>query len=122
VTQHDVEQLIGRLLQVGVLLAALVVATGGLMLLGQHGSAVADYHVFHGEPAALSQLGGILRGALTLDASAIIQFGLVILIATPVARVALTLFAFAIQRDRTYVLLTALVLALLLFGLISGRG
>jgi uncharacterized membrane protein len=122
VTEHDVKQLIGRLLQVGVLLAALVVITGGVMLLGQHGSAVADYRVFRGEPAALSQPGGILRGVLALDAGAIVQFGLVILIATPVARVALTLVAFAIQRDRTYVLLTALVLALLLFGLISGRG
>jgi uncharacterized membrane protein len=122
VTQHDVEQLIGRLLQVGVLLAAMVVVTGGAMLLSQHGSAIADYHVFRGEPAALSQLGGIMRGVLTLDAGAIVQFGLVILIATPVARVALTLVVFAIQRDRTYVMLTLLVLALLLFGLISGRG
>jgi uncharacterized membrane protein len=43
----------------------------------------------------------------------------VLLIATPLARVALTLGAFLLQRDRLYVLLTAVVLVLLLFGLFS---
>jgi uncharacterized membrane protein len=122
VTQHEVEQVIGRLLQVGVLLAAAVVLTGGVMFLAQHGSTTADYHVFRGEPAMLSQLGGILRGAWALDPSAVVQFGLVLLIATPVARVALTLVAFALQRDRAFVMLTLLVLVLLVFGLVSGRG
>ena len=49
----------------------------------------------------------------------IVQLGLVLLIATPVARVALTLGAFLLQRDRLYVVLTTIVLVLLLFGLFS---
>lgn len=114
------DQVIGRLLQLGVLLAAAVVLTGGVMFLLQHGSATADYHVFHGEPAAFSQLSGILHGVATLDAGAIVQLGLVLLIATPVARVALTLVAFVMQRDRTFVALTLLVLVLLLYGLTAG--
>jgi uncharacterized membrane protein len=48
-----------------------------------------------------------------------VQFGIVLLIATPVARVALMLGAFVLQRDRLYVALTAVVLALLLLGLFS---
>jgi uncharacterized membrane protein len=44
----------------------------------------------------------------------------VLLIATPIARVALTLVAFLIQRDRLYVALTAVVLVLLLWGLLAG--
>ena len=118
-TDSRVEQIIGRLLQIGVLVAAAVVVAGAMALLAQHGSAPADYSVFHGEPAALTTLSGIVRGALALDSRAVVQFGLVLLIATPVARVALTLVAFAIQRDRVYVAITAFVLALLIYGLVS---
>jgi uncharacterized membrane protein len=46
-----------------------------------------------------------------------VQLGVILLIATPVARVALTLVAFAVQRDRIYVALTAVVLIVLLYGL-----
>ena len=121
-TEHEFEQTIGRLLQAGVLIAAAVVLAGGGMMLAQPGSAHADYHTYSGEPAALTQLGSIVRGVGALDASAIVQFGLVLLIATPVARVALTLVAFTLQRDRTFMALTLIVLALLLFGLLSGKG
>lgn len=120
-SDHDVEQLIGRLLQAGVMLSASITIIGGVMFLIQHGTAVADYHSFSATPGPLSTLGGIVHGALSLDSAAIVQLGLVLLIATPVMRVALTLVAFAIQRDRLYVLITAVVLALLLYGLIRGR-
>ena len=49
------------------------------------------------------------------------KLGLLVLIATPIARVACTLVAFALQRDRTYVGITAIVLALLLYGLVLGK-
>jgi uncharacterized membrane protein len=39
------------------------------------------------------------------------------LIATPIARVLLSLVAFALQRDRTYVVVTLIVLVVLLSGL-----
>ena len=116
-----VEQLVGRLLQVGVLIAAVVTIVGGLMLLAHHGHEVPVYTPFRGEPAELTTLGGIVRGAFALDARAIIQLGLVCLIATPVMRVAFTLVAFVLQRDRMYVLITAIVLTLLLYGLVFGR-
>lgn len=120
-TDDAVEQLIGRLLQIGVGLSALVVLTGGVMLLRHHGSDVPSYRTFSGEPEAIRTLTGIVRGVMALDARAIIQFGLLVLIATPILRVALTLVAFALQRDRTYVAITTLVLALLLYGVIFGR-
>ena len=47
----------------------------------------------------------------------LIQFGLLLLIAVPVARVAFSVVAFALQRDRTYVVVTLIVLAVLLYGL-----
>ena len=119
-SDHAVEQVVGRLLQVGVLVAALVVAIGGAMLLVQHGHAVADFSLFRGESSLLRSIGAIAGAALAGDARAITQAGIVLLIATPVARVAFTLVAFILQRDRVYVALSATVLVLLLYGLIWG--
>ncbi|HJP84703.1 MAG TPA: DUF1634 domain-containing protein [Gemmatimonadaceae bacterium] len=115
------EQIIGRLLQLGVLLAAIVVLIGGVMLLVQYGSHIAAFQIFRGESATLSNVRGIVGSALHGDSRGIVQLGLLLLIATPVARVALTLGAFAIQRDRLYIVTTTIVLALLLYGLIWGR-
>ena len=100
-TDHAVEQLIGRFLQFGVMLAAGVVLVGGTLVLVQHGGAPVSYAVFHGAPEQLRTIGGIVRGALALDSKAIVQLGLVLLIATPVARVAFMLIAFVVQRDRS---------------------
>jgi uncharacterized membrane protein len=119
-TDDAVDQLIGRLLQIGVLIAALVVLCGGVLLLAQHGGARVSYAVFNGEPAQLRSLAGIVRGAFALDSRSLVQLGLVLLIATPVARVAFTLVAFIIQRDRVYVAVTVVVLALLVYGLVFG--
>ena len=120
-SDHALEQIIGRLLQIGVLISALVVVVGGIALLVRHGSVPADFGSFRSEPSELSTLGGIVRGASHLDSHAIVQFGLVLLIATPILRVALTLIAFWWQRDRLYMCITAFVLTLLAYGLLWGR-
>jgi uncharacterized membrane protein len=120
-SDHAMEQLVGRLLQIGVLISAVVVAIGGALLLVRHGGDVATYSTFRGEPGYLTSLVGIVHGAIALDTRAIVQLGLVLLIATPVLRVAFTLVAFVVQRDRQYVFITTVVLALLLYGLLLGR-
>lgn len=121
-SDHEVEQLIGRLLQIGVLVAAAVVIVGAVMMLMHHGRTPVGFRSFTTASSPLQELSGIFRGAMALDSASIVQLGLVLLIATPVLRVALTLVAFAIQRDRVYILLTTVVLALLLYGLVWGRG
>lgn len=113
------QQAVGTLLRVGVLLAAAVVLTGGIAYLARHGAAVPDYHVFRGQPANLRSLTGIVRSAFALDERGIIQLGLLLLVATPIARVAIAGVAFAFERDRTYVLVALLVLALLLKSLLG---
>ena len=120
-SDYAVEQLVGRLLQIGVAASAIVTGIGGLMLLLRHGCEVPSYAKFTGEPEAIRTLSGIVHGAAALDARSIIQLGLVLLIATPILRVAFTLVAFALQRDRMYVLITSIVLAVLLYGLIFGK-
>ena len=119
-TDRRLETIVGRLLQVGVLIAAAVVVAGGFLLLVQHGATPVDYRDFRNVTTPLHRLGGIPRLAVTLDSRAIVQLGLVLLIATPVARVALTLIAFMLQRVRLYAVLTAIVLVLLVYGFVGG--
>lgn len=119
-TDDDVDQLLGNLLRVGVIIATIVAVVGGILFLAQHGLEPANGRVFHGEPPELRSIGGIFRGVLALRSAAIIQLGLVLLVATPVARVAMSLVAFILQRDRTYVVVTTIVLALLIFSLTGG--
>lgn len=121
VSDHVLEQVVGRMLQLGVLLAAVVVLAGAVALLWHHGSEPVSYVAFSGEPDRLRSVAGIVGGAMALRSDAIVQLGLLLLIATPIARVALTLVAFVIQRDRTYVVITLIVLALLLYGLFFGH-
>ena len=118
-SDYDVEQVVGRLLQAGVILASIVVVLGGTLLLARHGGERTAFAVFRGDASPLRSVSAAFVGAVHGDPRAIVQLGLVLLIATPVARVALTLTAFAAQRDRLYVAMTALVLILLLFGLFS---
>jgi len=120
-TDYQIDQVIGRVLQVGVLAAAIVTVIAGVAYLRQHGTEIADYRNFRGVPATLSSLSGILRGVAAGQPAAMVQVGLVLLILTPIARVALTLGAFLMQRDRLYVLLTSIVLAVLVYGLFWAR-
>jgi uncharacterized membrane protein len=113
------QHVVGNLLRFGVLLAAAVVLAGGILYLARHAATIPDYRVFRGQPANLRSLGGIVRTALALDERGVVQLGLVLLIATPIARVAIAGVAFVFERDRTYVLVALLVLALLLKSLLG---
>lgn len=113
------EAIIGNLLRAGVLLAAAVVLAGGALFLVRHGSAP-HYGIFQGEPADLRTPSGVLADAVALRGRGVIQLGLLILLATPVARVAFSVFAFAMQRDLLYVIVTLVVLAVLVFSLAGG--
>jgi len=116
-TDERVASLVGNLLRFGVLLAAAVVAIGGLLYLAHHGGEPVAYHVFRGEPRALRNIPGIVSSVDGFGARGIIQLGLLLLIATPVARVAFSAFAFLLERDRMYVVVTLIVLATLLYSL-----
>ncbi len=120
-TDEHAEQIIGSLLRVGVLVAAAVVSLGGLAYLLQHGTAFPHYKVFHGQPSDLRTVPGIVTDAFALRPRGLIQLGLLLLIATPVARVAFSVYVFACQHDRIYVMVTWIVLSILIFSLAGGR-
>ena len=118
-SDRRVESSVGNLLRVGVIVAGSIVLAGGLIFLVRHGTEPANYRVFRGEPSDLRRLSGIVRGAIALRGRAIIQLGILLLIATPIARVAFAMFGFAKEKDRTYVLFTGIVLVILLYSLVG---
>ena len=114
---QKIEDIIGNLLRIGVGTAAAVVLVGAAAYLVRHGFGHANYRVFRGEPSDLRTLRGIVRAAVGLHPRGIIQLGLVLLIATPIARVAFSVLAFAVERDRMYVVFTLMVLGILILSL-----
>jgi uncharacterized membrane protein len=120
--QRDVqfELLLANLLRAGVLLSATVVLIGGVLYLIQFGGERADLKTFRSEPAEPRSFTEIAENAVSLDGRALIQFGLLLLVATPVARVAFSVYGFLRERDFTYVTLTLIVLAVLLYSLFFG--
>ena len=119
-TDRRTEAAMGTLLRVGVLVAAILVAAGGVALLLQRWDQVDRYGTFTGVAARLTSPASVIRAAVALDPAALAVLGLIVLVLTPVARVAFALLAFTKQRDRLYVAFSAVVLAVLFFGL-SGR-
>jgi uncharacterized membrane protein len=130
---------IGVLLRVGVTAAAALILMGGVIYLINHGTDPAEARgTFQEMPPEFSRPGAIFRGALFGRASddnpqgpellagqgrgrALIQLGLLLLIATPVMRVVVSVYAFTRERDLLYVAFTLIVLAVLLYGLFSGQ-
>jgi len=115
-----VERAIGTLLRVGLLVATCVVVAGAVIYLSRHGSELPNYRIFRGEPAQLRSIGGIVEMAEDWFGRGFIQLGLLLLLATPVARVAFSIVAFIEQRDALYVGVTVLVLAVLLYSIVGG--
>lgn len=111
------ENIIGQLLRSGVLLAAAVVLAGAGLYLVKHHAEKVSFHTFATERADLRTLPGIVKSAAHLQSEGLIQFGLLLLIATPVARVILAVVGFYLERDRLYALVSLIVLAVLAFSL-----
>jgi uncharacterized membrane protein len=120
-SDQQVETIIGNLLRIAVLVSALFVSLGGILYLNHFSGTHPDYRVFTGEPSDLRTLVGIFKDSVTLHSRGIIQLGLLLLIATPVSRVIFALFAFALQRDRIYVVVSLIVLTVLIYSLMSSR-
>ncbi|HEV2215275.1 MAG TPA: DUF1634 domain-containing protein [Terracidiphilus sp.] len=114
--QH-LENIIGNLLRAGVLLAAAIVLSGGVLYLLRFHAQPVHYGTFHPGGADTRTFAGILNSAFRGNSLGLMQFGLLLLIATPVARVVMAVAGFALERDRMYVLVSLIVLGVLLFSL-----
>jgi|SRR5580692_4046633 uncharacterized membrane protein len=112
------ETMIGQLLRAGVLLSAAIVTVGGILYLVQFHAAPVDFRHFVAGGSDIRTVAGILRSAAHFESLGLMQFGLVLLILTPVARVALAAVGFVLERDRLYTVVSLIVLVILAISLI----
>jgi uncharacterized membrane protein len=117
-TDQHMDELMGLLLRSGVILAACIVLVGGMIYLARF-PRPSDYRAFQSEPENLRTIPGIFGDAFALHGRGLIQLGLLVLIATPISRVAFSVFAFYSQRDWKYVFFTVIVLGILLYSLLG---
>ncbi len=118
---QQLENALAKVLISGVVTAALIVLAGGIVYLFRHGDSPLSYSVFSGESSGLRGIRGILKAVAAGRGRGLIQLGLVLLIATPVARVAISLVAFARERDTVYSVFTLIVLVTLVMSLVGWR-
>lgn len=121
-SDERVEGIIGNLLRIGVIASALVVFSGGVLYLIQQGREAAPHlNTFRqDETEGLREPVRIFRESTKLHSLDLIMLGLLLLIATPVARVIFSIAAFALQRDYLYVIFTLIVLCVLVYSILSG--
>jgi uncharacterized membrane protein len=116
----DIQTIIGWVLRTGVFLSVGICVFGAAIYLFRHGHDVANYHDFKGVPPFV-QLSEILKSVIALRGRAIIQCGILLLIATPIIRVMCSAIGFVIERDYLYTGITLLVLAIIFFSMLSGH-
>ena len=117
----DIEKIIGLQLRYGVVIASLIVLMGGVLYLVQQGQgAIPPYHTFLGESVGYTSFSQIVKGIGAGEAKGIVQAGVVVLIATPILRIAFSLVGFILEKDRLYIIITAIVLSVMLFSIFGG--
>jgi len=124
----QIELLISELLRWGVRLSLFLLGCGTLLSFlqgndyGTLGGTAADFHrlITQGDafPRSVSWLAS---GLLHLQGQAVIVTGMLLLISTPILRVFVSIIAFALERDRAYVLITTAVFLLLLLSFALGK-
>lgn len=121
---RKVELLISHLLRIGVVSSLIVVVIGLAISFVHH----PDYlhsdqmqRVISPSHATWDSLRELWVGLIHLRGEAIIMAGLLLLIATPVMRVAVSIVAFIVERDWVFVIVTSFVLAMLVLSFVLGK-
>jgi uncharacterized membrane protein len=106
-----VERTIRTVLLVGIAVSVGLMAVG-LVLGVARGEAL---------PRAMVPISALPAALARLEPAAYVSLGLIVLVATPFVRVVGSLVAFAFERDRTYVLITTIVLVVMCLSVLLGR-
>ena len=107
---------ISRMLRAGVSAAAFVVLVGWILYLWQAHGIEPSYLHFHGVPSPADRFTPVFEGVRHLNSRSIIRLGILLLIATPILRVAFCVYSFAVQKDKLYVVVSGIVLTVLLYS------
>jgi uncharacterized membrane protein len=122
---HWADIAISWVLRGGVLISVGIIALGAVLTFAHH----PDYFRSRPELGTLTAAGAhfpnsipeVVAGVSAMHGQAIMMAGLLLLIATPVARVALSIAIFVIEHDRLYTAITTAVLVILLIAFALGR-
>lgn len=120
---ESMNEIIGKVLRYGVVISAVVTVLGTAGLALSHGTADTSGFINY-IPGTVPHdgfdvsLSGLASGLASFSPFSWIELGVILLIATPVSRVLISVFLFAAERDRLYVVITAVVLTLLLFSML----
>ena len=117
----DMQLLLGRVLRAGTVISISIVFLGGVLYLYRHGHATANYKTFTGIPNFVKHFPGIIYSALDTKGQAIIQIGIILLIATPILRVVCSAIGFVLEKDYMYVGISVLVLFIIFMSMLSGH-
>ena len=117
----DIQQIIGWVLRLGVIISMAVVFIGGCFYWYRHSGETANYSKFTGVPDFVHSAPGIWHGILTLRGRAIIQAGIILLIATPVIRVLFSMLGFLLEKDWLYTGISLLVLGIIITSALTGH-
>jgi uncharacterized membrane protein len=117
----DMQLLLGRVLRAGTITSVSIVFFGGVIYLHKHGHFPANYKIFTGTPAFLHQTGSLFEGVMALRGQAIIQIGILLLIATPILRVIFSAIGFVLEKDYLYVSISLLVLLIIFMSMLGGH-
>lgn len=120
INDRDIQVILGTLLRAGVIISMSIVLFGGVIFLIHNKGVITNYQVFKPELAKFSSVEAIFKGVLTFHGDAIVQFGVLMLIFTPIARIVFAIFSFLIERDYLYVSIGLIILAIITFSLNSG--
>jgi uncharacterized membrane protein len=121
------EVAIAMLLRIGVICAAVLVAIGGVLMLRHPEAPVPNYRVFiapgdaSSASTAIRSITGVFVQLRSGSGASIIALGLLVLIATPIARVIFAVIGFARERDMLYTVISLVVLVILAVSLMHGR-
>lgn len=105
-------------LRLGLTLSIASILYGGCLYFINNGTIGIEERVFNGVPASFDGLEQLLKSSWKGDGASWIKLGLILLVATPVVRVAFCAVIFLLEKDMFYVGASCLVLALLLYSLI----
>ncbi|SDS09016.1 Uncharacterized membrane protein [Mucilaginibacter mallensis] len=117
----DMQVVIGWVLRIGVIVSISIVFFGGIIFLYRHGQEVVDHRKFVGIPDFIQNFKGIMYGIVTFRGQAIIQFGIILLIATPILRVIFSTIGFVLEKDKLYIFISLLVLLIIFASMLSGH-
>ncbi len=118
-SDYDIEAVMGKLLITGVIISGAMILSGGIYYLIQYGFSIPHFKTFRGEPSNLRSVSKIITGVIHLDSLSIIQLGLLLLIATPIARVIFAVIGFFMEKDFLYVLISLIVLGIIAYSIFS---